>query len=209
MGFESLPRSFDARRAFEGEPASRLPGLMRVKLIILILALGLTAGVVACGEDEESGGSGAERAATATPTETASASGIEALVQGTSDGTDAKPEVPAPEGDPPSELVIRDIVKGKGPKAKAGDTLTMQYVGIAWSNGQQFDASWDSGQPFPFQLGAGMVIQGWDEGMVGMQKGGRRLLVLPPEKGYGEQGAGDAIGPNETLVFVVDLIAIN
>ena len=184
--------------------------LIPAKLIILIVALGLAAGAVGCGEDEESGGSGgAESAATATPTETASAPGVEALVQGTSDATGAKPEVPAPEGDPPTELVMRDIVKGKGPKAKPGDTLTMQYVGLAWSNGQQFDASWDSGQPFPFQLGAGMVIQGWDEGMVGMQKGGRRLLVIPPDKGYGPQGAGDAIGPNETLVFVVDLVAIN
>ena len=104
--------------------------------------------------------------------------------------------------------MVRDIVKGKGPKAKAGDTLTMQYVGVAWSNGQQFDASWDAGQPFPFQLGAGMVIPGWDQGMVGMQKGGRRLLVIPPDLGYGAQGAGDAIGPNETLVFVVDLVEI-
>ncbi len=144
---------------------------------------------------------------TPTPTETASAGGIEALVQGTSKTTDAKPEVPAPKGDPPTELVIRDIVKGKGPKAKPGDTLTMQYVGLSWSNGQQFDASWDAGQPFPFQLGAGMVIQGWDKGMVGMQKGGRRLLVIPPELGYGPQGSGP-IGPNETLIFVVDLVEI-
>jgi peptidylprolyl isomerase len=182
---------------------------MRSKLIILSLALVLGAGVAACGDDDDSASeSGAETAATPTPTETAAAAGIEALVQGTSDKTDAKPEVPAPQGDPPNELVIRDIVKGKGPKAKPGDTLTMQYVGVAWSNGQQFDASWDAGQPFPFQLGAGMVIQGWDQGMVGMQKGGRRLLVIPPDLGYGAQGAGDAIGPNETLIFVVDLVKI-
>ena len=115
--------------------------------------------------------------------------------------------MPAPKGDPPTELVIRDIVKGKGPKAKAGDTLTMQYVGTAWSNGQQFDASWDAGQPLPFQLGAGMVIPGWDEGMVGMQKGGRRLLVIPPDMAYGPAGSGP-IGPNETLIFVVDLVNI-
>ena len=179
---------------------------MRSKLIILTLALVLGAGVAACGDDDDAS---SETAATptATPTETASAAGVEALVQGTSKKTDAKPEVPAPEGDPPSELVIRDIVKGKGPKAKAGDTLTMQYVGVSWSNGQQFDASWDAGQPFPFQLGAGMVIQGWDQGMVGMQKGGRRLLVIPPDLGYGPQGSGP-IGPNETLIFVVDLVEI-
>jgi peptidylprolyl isomerase len=184
--------------------------LLRAKLTILSIVLALGAGVAGCGEDDEepASGGGAESAATATPTETASTAGLEALVQGTSGKLDAKPKVPAPKGDPPTELVIRDIVKGKGPKAKAGDTLTMQYVGVSWSNGQQFDASWDAGQPFPFQLGAGMVIPGWDEGMVGMQRGGRRLLVIPPELGYGSAGAGDAIGPNETLIFVVDLVEI-
>jgi peptidylprolyl isomerase len=186
---------------------------MRSKLITLTLALALGAGVAACGDDDDTASeSGAESAATPTetptPTKTAAAAGIEALVQGTSDKTDVKPEVPAPKGDPPAELVIRDIVKGKGPKAKPGDTLTMQYVGVAWSNGQQFDASWDTGQPFPFQLGGGMVIQGWDQGMVGMQKGGRRLLVIPPNLGYGPQGTGP-IGPNETLIFVVDLVEIS
>ena len=181
---------------------------MRAKLTVLILALVVGGGVAACGEDDEPASeTAATPTATATPTETASAAGIEALVQGTPKKTDAKPAVPAPKGDPPTELVIRDIVKGKGPKAKAGDTLTMQYVGTAWSNGQQFDASWDAGQPLPFQLGAGMVIPGWDEGMVGMQKGGRRLLVIPPDMAYGPTGSGP-IGPNETLIFVVDLVNI-
>ena len=179
---------------------------MRAKLTVLILAL-VVAGVAACGDDDEPASETAATA-TATPTETASAAGIEALVQGTAKKTDAKPSVPAPKGDPPTELVVRDIVKGKGPKAKAGDTLTMQYVGTAWSNGQQFDASWDTGQPWPFQLRAGMVIPGWDEGMVGMQKGGRRLLVIPPDMAYGPTGSGP-IGPNETLIFVVDLLNIS
>ena len=179
---------------------------MRAKLTMLILALVVGGAVAACGEDDEPASATAATPA-ATPAETASAAGIEALVQGTPKKTDAKPAVPAPKGDPPSELVIRDIVKGKGPKAKAGDTLTMQYVGTAWSNGQQFDASWDAGRPLPFQLGAGMVIPGWDEGMVGMQKGGRRLLVIPPDMAYGPTGSGP-IGPNETLIFVVDLVNI-
>jgi peptidylprolyl isomerase len=104
--------------------------------------------------------------------------------------------------------VTKDIVKGKGPKAKPGDTLTMMYTGYSWSNGQKFDASWDRGQPFPFQLGAGMVIPGWDKGMVGMRKGGRRLLIIPPDQGYGPQGSGP-IGPNETLIFAVDLKKLN
>jgi peptidylprolyl isomerase len=184
---------------------------MRSKLTILTLALVLGAGVAACGEDDEPASeSGAETAATPTPTETAAGGDLEALVQGTSKQTDAKPEFPAPGGDPPTELVIRDIVKGTGPKAKPGDQLSMQYVGVSWSTGQQFDASWDRGaQPFAFQLGAGMVIAGWDEGLVGMQKGGRRLLVIPPEQGYGPQGTPDGtIAPNETLVFVVDLVEI-
>jgi peptidylprolyl isomerase len=177
---------------------------MGKKLIILSLVLALSGGLVACGEDDESSGSGADSAET-TPEPTAVAADVEGLVQGISKKTDAKPEVPAPQGDPPPELVVRDVVAGKGPGAQPGDTLTMQYVGISWSTGQQFDASWDAGQPFPFQLGAQMVIPGWDEGMVGMKKGGRRVLIIPPDMGYGPSGSGP-IGPNETLVFVVDLV---
>jgi peptidylprolyl isomerase len=181
------------------------PQPLRIKLIILAVAVGF--GIAGCGEDDESSGGGA--AATATPTETASAGGVEALVQGIAKTTDVKPEVPAPAGDPPAELVVRNIVRGKGRKAKAGDTLTMQYVGVSWSTGTQFDASWDRGEPFPFRLGAGMVIPGWDQGMVGMRKGGRRLLVIPPELGYGVQGTPDGtIAPNETLVFAVDLLEL-
>jgi peptidylprolyl isomerase len=182
---------------------------MRTQLTALILALAFGGGIAACGDDDEPASESAATP-TATPTETASAAGIEALVQGTPRKTDSKPEVPAPEGDPPTELVVRDIVKGKGPKAKPGDTLSMQYVGTSWSTGEQFDASWDRGaQPFAFQLGAGMVIAGWDNGLVGMQKGGRRLLVIPPDQGYGPQGTPDGtIAPNETLVFVVDLVEI-
>jgi peptidylprolyl isomerase len=183
---------------------------MRSKLITLTLTLVLSAGIAACGEDDDagSGGSGAESAATPTPTETASEAGVEAIVQAIGKDTKSKPEIPAPQGDPPSELVIRDIVKGSGPKAKAGDDLSMQYAGNSWSTGQQFDASWDRGaQPFTFQLGGGQVIPGWDEGLVGLRKGGRRLLIIPPEMGYGPNGTPDgAIAPNETLIFVVDRV---
>ena len=114
--------------------------------------------------------------------------------------------MPQPEGEPPAELQTIDIVEGKGKAAKAGDNVSMQYVGVSWSTGQQFDASWDRGEPFEFQLGGGMVIPGWDNGIPGMKEGGRRLLVIPPEQGYGPSGTPDgAIGPNETLIFVVDL----
>ena len=180
---------------------------MRTKLITLTLALVLSAGVAACGEDDEPASGGGDEVA-ATPTETASESGVEAIVQAIGKDTKAKPEIPAPQGEPPPELVVRDIVRGKGPKAKAGDEMSMQYVGNSWSTGQQFDASWDRGaQPFTFQLGAGMVIPGWDQGIVGLRKGGRRLLIIPPELGYGPGGTPDGtIAPNETLIFVVDRV---
>ena len=121
----------------------------------------------------------------------------------------SRPDVEPPSGPAPADLVIEDIVVGDGQEATTGSLVSAHYVGVTHDGGEQFDASWDRGDPLEFRLGVGMVIQGWDEGMVGMQKGGRRLLVIPPDKGYGPQGAGDAIGPNETLVFVVDLVAIN
>ncbi len=119
-----------------------------------------------------------------------------------------KPSVEIPGGPPPTELQIEDLTVGDGPEATSGTTCTMQYVGHAWSTQRQFDASWDRGEPFTFQLGAGMVIRGWDEGVAGMKVGGRRRLTIPPDLGYGSRGAGGAIKPNETLVFVVDLVGV-
>jgi peptidylprolyl isomerase len=116
-----------------------------------------------------------------------------------------KPKVPTPTGTPPANLQMRDIVKGSGKTAKSGGKLTVQYVGVAYSTGEQFDASWDRHQPFPFKLGAGMVIPGWDQGLVGMKVGGRRELVIPPQLAYGPQGQPPKIGPNETLIFIIDL----
>ena len=119
--------------------------------------------------------------------------------------TSQKPVIPKPTGAVPRELTVHDIVKGKGPKAKIGDELTVQYVGVTFSTGEQFDASWDNGQPFSFQLG-GDVIEGWNRGLKGMRKGGRRELTIPPTLAYGAQGSPPAIGPNEPLVFVMDLV---
>ena len=119
-----------------------------------------------------------------------------------------KPPIDKPKGDPPAKLVKRDIVKGKGAVAKDGKTLRMQYVGIAFSTGEEFDASWGRGEPFEFELGAGMVIPGWDEGIEGMRVGGRRQLVIPPDLAYGAEGQPPSIGPNETLVFDVDLLGV-
>ena len=108
---------------------------------------------------------------------------------------------------PPGTLVIKDLHKGKGKSAKPGDKVTVQYVGALYRDSSVFDNSWDRGKPFPFQLGAGNVIPGWDAGVKGMKVGGRRELVIPPDQAYGVQGSG-SIGPNETLVFVVDLLKI-
>ena len=119
-----------------------------------------------------------------------------------------KPTVDIPAGAPPTELVKEDLVTGTGTEAKPGSTVEVQYVGVSWSTKKQFDASWDRGKPFGFPLGAGRVIRGWDEGVAGMRVGGRRRLTIPPDMGYGASGAGGAIGPNETLVFVVDLLGV-
>ncbi|MDT4919597.1 MAG: peptidylprolyl isomerase [Pseudonocardiales bacterium] len=119
-----------------------------------------------------------------------------------------KPSVEIPDGDPPTSLQIEDITVGDGPEAVSGKSMTMQYVGHGWSTRKQFDASWDRGEPFSFRLGAGQVIAGWDEGVAGMKVGGRRRLTIPPDKGYGSRGAGSAIKPGETLVFVVDLLGV-
>jgi len=119
-----------------------------------------------------------------------------------------KPSVDIPAGAPPAELVREDLVVGTGTEATRGKTVEVHYVGVAWSTKKQFDASWDRGETFDFPLGAGRVIRGWDEGVAGMRVGGRRRLTIPPAMGYGARGAGGAIGPNETLVFVVDLLAV-
>jgi peptidylprolyl isomerase len=119
-----------------------------------------------------------------------------------------KPKVEVPDGPPPKTLQTDDITEGEGAEAQPGDTLTMQYVGVNYSNGKEFDASWDSGQPFTFQLGAGSVIPGWDQGIQGMKVGGRRELIIPPDLGYGAQGSPPDIPPNETLVFIVDLLDV-
>lgn len=118
-----------------------------------------------------------------------------------------KPEIAA-SSDLPTKLESTDIVEGDGPAAKDGDTLEMQYVGVVTETGEEFDASWDRGEPFEFELGAGNVIQGWDQGIKGMKVGGRRELVIPSDLAYGEAGSPPSIPPNSTLTFVVDLTGI-
>ncbi|MFD5324393.1 FKBP-type peptidyl-prolyl cis-trans isomerase [Streptomyces sp. NPDC127092] len=119
-----------------------------------------------------------------------------------------KPEVDFPVGEPPADLEIKDIWEGDGPVAEAGDTVDVHYVGVLFESGEEFDASWNRGNPLQFQLGVGMVIQGWDRGVQGMKVGGRRQLTIPAHLAYGDRGAGAKIGPGDTLIFVCDLVDV-
>jgi peptidylprolyl isomerase len=158
-----------------------MPRLLPAVLAAAVLATG-------CG-----GGSSGEASATRTPAPAATPAG-------------SKPQVQVPKGKLPARLVIKDLRKGTGRVAKNGDTVTVHYVGVSALNGRQFDASWDRGQPYSFKL-PGQVIAGWNQGVPGMRVGGRRELVIPPSLAYGAQGSGP-IGPNETLVFVIDLLKV-
>jgi peptidylprolyl isomerase len=162
----------------------------RTLLILVALVLALPG----CGGGKES-----DAAATATPKPTV-----------TPDNTDVtkKPNVTVPDELPPDTLQTVDIVKGKGPAAKKGDKVTVQYVGLTWSTSVEFDSSWDRGQPYPLTLGKGNVIAGWDKGIPGMRKGGRRQLTIPADMAYGAQGSPPKIGPNECLRFIIDLVKI-
>jgi peptidylprolyl isomerase len=140
------------------------------------------------------------------PTTVSGATGIDGVTVTGDAG--AKPTVTISDEAPPSSLASLDLIVGNGNQAASGQTVTVQYLGVAWSTKQPFDASWDRGQPFSFPLGAGQVIPGWDQGVAGMKVGGRRLLIIPPDLGYGPSGYPPAIAANETLVFVVDLVSI-
>jgi peptidylprolyl isomerase len=123
--------------------------------------------------------------------------------------TNEKPRVDVPADQPPSyQLEVDEIVVGDGEEAVPGRVVEVHYVGVSWKTGKQFDASWDRGNTFKFALGKGQVIKGWDEGVAGMRVGGRRRITIPPALAYGKRGAGGVIGPDETLVFVVDLVGV-
>jgi peptidylprolyl isomerase len=182
--------------------------MIPVRLLAPLAALALVA--AGCGDDKKDSGSastGTNSATTPAETTTAAATATSGEAPAVPNAKDlkSKPKIAKPGGDPPTSLIKKDLVVGKGPAIKSGQLATMQYVGVSWSTGAEFDASWDRGQPFQFPLGQGQVIQGWDDGIVGMKVGGRRELVIPPDQAYGEQSPGPGIGPNETLVFVVDL----
>jgi len=186
---------------------------VRARATAIALLAGAALGVGACGEDEGDGPSTAAQPAVTAPaaapdtTATATEPAKPAKLAISKDRK-VKPAIPKPTGSPPTELVIQDVVKGKGKAAEAGDNVTVQYVGVSFSTGQEFDASWNPpGKPFKFPLGAQMVIPGWDQGVAGMREGGRRTLIIPPDLGYGAAGQG-SIAPNETLVFVIDLLKV-
>ena len=162
--------------------------------LFVVLALGAALGVAGCGDDDDDGGG----------------SGTTAATEEVAEAPTTKPKVEVPEGQPPAGLQIEDLTEGSGATATTGDTVTVHYVGVSYSNGRQFDASWDhpGKEPFTFTLGAGGVIPGWEQGVAGMKVGGRRRLTIPPELGYGEQGQPPVIGPNETLIFVIDLLEV-
>ena len=170
-----------------------MPRTLAIALLVALLAL------AGCGGDDNSSESTPtpDTAATATPSAT-----------DTPQAPAKKPTVKLPKGKAPKKLIIKDLREGTGPAAQAGQTVTVQYVGVNFKGGKQFDASWDRGQPFSFPLGGGQVIQGWDQGVQGMKVGGRRMLVIPPDLGYGPDGQPPVIKPNETLVFVIDLLAV-
>jgi peptidylprolyl isomerase len=164
-----------------------------VKASALIFAVCVALGLAACGGDDSTTGSTEATTAAESP--------------GSTEKT--KPTVTVPKGPPPKKLVIKELEEGTGEEAKSGDEVTVQYVGVNYKSGKEFDASWDRGEPFPLQLGAGMVIPGWEQGIEGMKVGGRRELIIPPELAYGPEGRPPTIGPNETLIFVIDLLEVS
>jgi peptidylprolyl isomerase len=169
---------------------------MRQRFRRLAAPLALLALLGGCGGEEEQGSDRPASIPSSEEQETEAAASLE--------DTSKKPVIPKPTGSPPQRLVIEDIVKGKGRVARRGDTLTVNYVGVTFSTGTEFDASWDGGQPFTTRI-PGQVIEGWNRGLIGMRQGGRRKLTIPPDLAYGASGFPPNIGPNETLVFVIDL----
>lgn len=169
-----------------------MPAVLKRMGLILMLCAGLA--FAGCGDDS----SDADTGSTTTTTESTTAE---------KPPQRKKPQVNPPKGAPPKELVEKDLIEGTGAEAKAGDEVTVHYVGVGYDSGTEFDSSWDRNEPFTFSLGGGEVIRGWDLGVEGMKVGGRRELIIPPDLAYGSEGSG-TIAPNATLVFVVDLLGV-
>ena len=182
-----------------------MPSSRAVSLVAAVVVASAALAVSGCGSSSKDDTATSSTPTSSTSQATAPAPDLSAPKVSNPTDLEHKPRIAKPTGSTPPTLVIKDLVIGKGRTAASGDTVTVQYVGVSFSNGKQFDASWGKGQPFTFPLGQGQVIQGWDQGIVGMKIGGRRELVIPPDLGYGATGQEGSILPNETLVFVVDL----
>jgi peptidylprolyl isomerase len=177
-----------------------------VKRLALILIACLALFVAGCGSDDDSSTSSSE--STATSTESSQSPSESDGGEESSGGEKTKPVVTVPSGAPPKKLEIKELEKGTGATAKAGDEVTVQYLGVGYDSEEEFDSSWSRSEPFSFNLGAGEVIAGWDQGVAGMKVGGRRELIIPANLAYGPAGSPPVIGPNETLIFVIDLLAV-
>jgi peptidylprolyl isomerase len=177
-----------------------MPRHMSRRPLAIILTAALALAAAGCGSSKKNDTTSAA-AADSTSQSTSAAPATTAPAR-------PKPKVAVPAGKPPKKLVTKDLIPGTGQAAKAGDPITVNYIGVNFKGGKAFDNSYDRGQPFPFQLGGGQVIPGWDRGLVGLKVGGRRELIIPPALAYGPQGQPPVIKPNETLVFVVDLLSI-
>ena len=176
---------------------------LRTWTVVALAASSL--GLAACGSSSSS-----STTTTAASTQGTAKPGIGTIADPSAAGTiGTEPTITVPPGAPPNQLETKDLIVGTGPAIKAGDKATVQYVGVAYSSKQVFDSSWSRNQPFAFVLGKGSVIPGWDIGVVGMQVGGRREIIIPPSLAYGPQSPGSGIAANDTLVFIVDLVKIN
>jgi peptidylprolyl isomerase len=190
---------------------------MRRKSFATSFAVLLAVGLAACGSSSKAPGvapapsAGATVAAVTATSTTSSSTSAPTTPTATTPKPPSplskKPVVVVPSGAPPKNLVVKDLIKGNGATASTGSTITVNYVGVLYKGGKEFDSSWKTGQPFaPFKLGQGAVIPGWDKGLVGMKVGGRRELIIPPSLAYGKAGSPPTIPPNSTLIFVVDLL---
>lgn len=175
--------------------------MKRLSMILFACIALLGAG---CGGSDDSSTDSSE----ATATESTAADESPSSSESSSGAEKTKPKVTVPKGISPNKFAVRDLEKGTGATAKPGDTVTVQYVGVGYDSEEEFDSSWSRNEPFPFPLGAGEVIKGWDQGVAGMKVGGRRELLIPGNLAYGPEGRPPSIAPNETLIFVIDLLKV-
>jgi peptidylprolyl isomerase len=186
---------------------------MKFPVIILALCAALATAVVGCGGSDSSTDStdssaSSQAGGSSTKSSESSEESSEGVPKAGPDKKKTKPTVAVPKGISPKNFATKEIEEGTGPEAKAGDEVTVQYVGVGYDSEEEFDSSWSGNEPFTFNLGAGEVIKGWDQGVEGMKVGGRRELLIPGNLAYGPEGRPPTIGPNETLIFVIDLLAV-